>query len=96
MSKRTKLRKRSESRSLKPILFWLTAMVIAIALTIVCIMAYIRTGPSTATEGTRVNPMMSTGPFYLIVILVTGSIFTLVMTTMEIRRYVRMGKARRR
>ena len=96
MSKRTRLRKRSEPRSIKPTLFWGAAMVVAIALTVLCITVYVHTGSSTATEDSRPNPATSTGPFYLIVILVAGCLLALAMLTLEIRQYLRKGRARRK
>ena len=93
MSKRTKMRKHLEPRS---ILLWVAAVVVAIALTILCITVYPHTDSTTAAEGGRAGPAMTTGPFFIIVILILAILFTLAMLVMEIRQYIRQGKARRR
>lgn len=94
MSKRTKMRKHLEPRSIKPMLLWVTAMVVAIALTILSITVYVHSGSTTTAEGGRAGPAMTTGPFSLIVILIVAILFTLAMLVMEIRQYIRQGKAR--
>ena len=96
MSKRTKMRKHLEPRSIKPTLLWVAAMVVAVALTILSITVYTHTGSTTAAEGGQASPAMTTGPFFIIVILIVAILFTLAMLVMEIRQYIHKGKARRR
>jgi len=95
MSKRTKMRKHLEPRSIKPILLWGMAMVVAIALPILCITVYAHAGSTTTPESGRASHAMTPGPFFIIVILIMAILFSLAMLVMEIRQYIHKGQARR-
>jgi hypothetical protein len=94
MSKRTKLRKRTEPRTIKPALSWAAVLLTSTALAVLCIIMYTRSDTPKAT-GPRADISLSTGPFYLIVLLIAAALFSVVMLIMEIRQYKRQGKARK-